>query len=252
MTKSYPGEQWKVVQFDLEFTNDFRIEVSNFGRLKTFNKISDGNIIAASMVNGYRILRLKLYRPREEKIQKRLDYLQQQVFKLARKLKALKENKDSKKTINETAALLESLKKSLSKKFQDDLKERTINYHSLVHRLVATYFLAKPTAEQTLVAHLDYNKLNNRAANLKWMTTAENSLHQQNSPYVIKDKFERQHNRKETSGSAKLSVTKVMLLKKLLNQGKPVKQLVRLFKVTDTQIFRIKRGENWAEIKAAK
>ena len=252
MTKSYPGEQWKAVQFDLEFTNDFRIEVSNFGRLKTFNKISDGNIIAASMVNGYRILRLKLYRPREEKIQKRLDYLQQQVFKLAKKLKALKENKKSKKIINETAALLESLKKSLSKKFQDDLKERTINYHSLVHRLVATYFLAKPTAENSLVAHLDYNKLNNRAANLRWMTTAENSQHQQNSPYVIKDKFERQHNRKETSGSAKLSVTKVMLLKKLLNQGKPVKQLVRLFKVTDTQIFRIKRGENWAEIEAAK
>jgi len=43
-----------------------------------------------------------------------------------------------------------------------------------------------------------------------------------------------------------------MLLKKLLNQGKPMKQLVKQFKVTDTQIFRIKRGENWADIEAAK
>ncbi len=42
-----------------------------------------------------------------------------------------------------------------------------------------------------------------------------------------------------------------MLLKKLLNQGKPIKQLVKQFKVTDTQIFRIKRGENWADIEAA-
>ena len=42
-----------------------------------------------------------------------------------------------------------------------------------------------------------------------------------------------------------------MLMKKLINQGKPMKQLVKLFKVTDTQILRIKRGENWADIKAA-
>jgi len=46
--------------------------------------------------------------------------------------------------------------------------------------------------------------------------------------------------------------TKVMLMKKMINQGKPMKQLVRQFKVTDTQISRIKRGENWADIEAAK
>lgn len=40
-------------------------------------------------------------------------------------------------------------------------------------------------------------------------------------------------------------------MKKLFNEGKPMKQLVKLFKVTDTQILRIKRGENWADIKAA-
>jgi hypothetical protein len=42
-----------------------------------------------------------------------------------------------------------------------------------------------------------------------------------------------------------------MLLKKLLNQGKPMRTLVKQFKITDTQILRIKRGENWKEIKAA-
>lgn len=236
MAKDYPGEQWKTVHFNLEFTNQFRLEVSNFGRLKTFNKISDGNIISGSMVNGYRIIRLKLYHPREENVQNKLDHLKQQVFKLTRKLKSLKENKENKKVIIETEALLESLKKKLSKKFKHDLKERTINYHSLVHRLVAEYFLKKPGEAQTIVAHLDYNKINNRVNNLKWMTPEENYLHQRNSPYVIKDKYERLHNRKENSGSAKLSVIKVMLLKKLLNQGKPVKQLVKLFKVTETQI----------------
>ncbi len=67
MTKDYPSEQWKTVKFDLEFTNESRLEVSNFGRLRSFNKISDGNLVNGSMINGYRIIRLKLYRPREEK-----------------------------------------------------------------------------------------------------------------------------------------------------------------------------------------
>ena len=251
MTQSHFGEKWKAIELKFEFTNDGRIEVSNFGRLRTFNKVSDGNIVNGSMINGYRIIRLKLYKPRDAKIQNKFDYLQQQVFKLARKLKSLKDNYEGKKTIIETTELLDSLKKTLSKKFQDDLKERTINYHSLIHRLVAGYFLKKPTSRQTIVAHLNHDKLNNRANNLKWMTPEENYEHQKNSPYVIKEKQERRHRRKENSRATKLTVTKVMLLKKLINQGKPMKQLVKQFKVTDTQIFRIKRGENWADIEAA-
>jgi hypothetical protein len=251
MTKHFPGEQWKTVKFDFEITNTGRIEVSNFGRLRTFNKVSDGDIINGSMINGYRILRLKLYKPRDEKIQVRLDYLQQQVFKLARKLKSQKENNESKNTIADTAGMLETLKANLSKKFKDDLKERTINYHSLVHRLVAGYFLKKPTNKQTIVAHIDHDKLNNRASNLQWMTPEENYDHQKGSPHVIKEKEERLHRRKEDSKSTKLTVTKVMLMKKMINQGKPMKLLVKQFKVTDTQIWRIKRGENWADIEAA-
>ena len=252
MIKDYPGEQWKTVKFGFDFTNDFRLEVSNFGRLRNFNKISDGNLVNGSMINGYRIIRLKLYRPREEKLQAKFDYLQQQVFKLARKLKSQTQNGESKEVIADTTLLLDTFKKKLSKKFQGDLKERTINYHSLFHRLVAHYFLKSPTQQQTIVAHLDHEKLNNRACNLKWMTPEENYEHQKHSPYVIKELQERRQKRKENSRATKLSVTKVMLMKKLINQGKTMKQLVRQFKVTDTQIFRIKRGENWADIEAAK
>ncbi len=252
MTKDYPGEQWKTLQFHFEYTNEGRVEVSNFGRLRSFNKVSNGNIMNGSMINGYKILRLKLYRPREEKIQKKLDAQQQQVFKLARKLKSLKENNESKRIIADTAGLLDDLKATLSQQFKDDLKERTINYHSLLHRLVADYFLKKPTTKQTIVAHLDHNKLNNRAHNLKWMTPEENYEHQQSSPHVIKERQERRLRPKENSRATKLTVTKVMLMKKLINQGKPMKQLVKIFKVTETQIIRIRRGENWAEIEAAK
>ena len=252
MTKNFPGEEWKTLKFDFEYTNSGKIEISNFGRLRSFNKLSNGNIVKGSMINGYRILRLKLYKPRDPAIQNRLNHLQQQVFKLARKLKSLKENNESKKVIAETTEVLAAFKKKVSKKFQADLKQRTINYHSLVHRLVADYFLKKPTAKQSIVAHLDYNKLNNRVNNLQWMTPEKNYEHQQNSPYVIKEKQERRHRPKENSRATKLTVTKVMLMKKLLNQGKPMKQLVKLFKVTETQILRIKRGENWGDVEAAK
>ena len=251
MTKNFPGEQWKNVEFDFEFTNDSRLEVSNFGRLRTFNKVSNGNIIKGSMVNGYRIVRLKFYRHRDEKTQTKLNNLQQQVFKLARKLKSQVNDGEDESVINETTLQLDTLKKKLSKKFQKDLKERTINHHSLIHRLVANYFLPRPKAMQTIVAHLDHDKLNNRASNLKWMTPEENYEHQKKSPNVINDKKLRQLRQQSNPKRAKLTVTKVMLLKKLLNEGKPVKQLVKVFKVSDMQISRIKRGENWANIPAS-
>ena len=102
------------------------------------------------------------------------------------------------------------------------------------------------------MAHLDYKKLNNHVSNLKWMTPEENFAHQQKSPFVIKEKEQRKLNPRRNSKVAKLTVTKVMLLKKLLNQNKPVRQLVKQFKITDMQIYRIKRGENWGGIPAAK
>lgn len=203
------------------------------------------------MTEGYRIVRLKLYYPRDEKTAAQLRHWQQQVTKLAGKLKSQINNGEEKATIAHTTQVLDDLKKTLRAKFQQDLKARTINYHSLIHRLVARYFLPPPAEDQTVVAHLDYNKLNNRADNLKWMTPEENYIHQQKSPYVVKDKQQRRQRQQANPNRAKLTVTKVMLLKKLLNEGKPMKQLVKRFNVTDTQILRIKRGENWSNVPAA-
>lgn len=251
MVKDYPGEQWKTVEFDLDITNGNKIEVSNFGRIRTFNKLSDGNIIKGGMINGYKIMRLKLFKPREEKEEKHFIFLKEQAVLLSERIKNLKKTKADPAQISETAKLLASFKEDLSNKFQNDLKKRTIHYHSLFHRLVAEHFCEKPSDKHTLVSHLDHDKLNNRSTNLKWMTVAENSAHQQNSPHVIEKKLKNIHHRNPNSKVNKLTVTKVMLLKKLLNQGKPLKTLVKQFKVTDTQILRIKRGENWANIEAA-
>lgn len=250
MSINYHGEIWKEVIFNFEYTNNYRLQVSNFGRLRTFNKLSEGNILKGSMINGYRIIRLKFFKQRKKETQERIENLQQQILNLQQEIKLLKQSEGAEVELINTSLLLSGVKKQLLRGFAIDSKERTIHYHSLIHKLVAEYFCIKPSINHTVVSHLDFDKLNNRSSNLKWMTVGENMDHQQKSPFVIKGKNERKNS--TNTKVAKLTVTKVMLLKKLLNEGKPLKTLVKLFKITDTQILRIKRGENWARIPAAR
>lgn len=250
MIKDFPGEKWASVKFDFDFTNDASFKISNFGRLQTTNKYSGTRLLNGSSINGYRIIRLKLFKPGLQKTQLAIKRLQKQAAELSKNITALSKEKGNKKLLAEKNQLLKESKAGLEKLYKQDRKYRTINYHSLIHRLVADYFLPVPRTGQTKVAHVDHNKLNNHVSNLKWMTPEENFKHQQKSPLVIQAKEQRRTGI-QLNQHAKLTVTKVMLLKKLLNQNKPVKQLIKQFKVTDMQIYRIKRGENWGYVPAA-
>ncbi len=245
MVKDYPGESWKNVDIGFEYTSNFRLEVSNFGRLKSYNSYSDGHLINGSSVNGYRIIRVTLRKPREANDQAELETLWKEIATVTKKIKTSTDSNES----EELQASLANLKKVLAKKVKADDKKNKIYFYSLVHRLVAKYFLSPPTPDQVVVIHLDYNKVNNRAYNLKWMTLEENYAHQKSNPQVIAEKND--WTLRTPGPTTKLSVTKVMLLKKLLNQNKPIKQLAKQFRVTDTQIIRIKKGENWAHVQAA-
>jgi hypothetical protein len=252
MTKNLIGEIWKNVDLQLDFSNDNRIEISNKGRVRTYNKLADGNIIEGSLVNGYKIIRLKFFRERDEATAKKLTYLQKQIIRFAKKINKMKEAKEPKAAIKEAEILLQGLKANLSKKYKEDAKVRTEHYHSLIHRLVGDYFVKRTSEKQTVVAHLDYEKLNNKSSNLKWMTHEENVVHQRNSPLVIALKENRRNGSLRNNSTTKLTVIKVMLLKKLLIEGKSIKSLVKQFKVSDMQIYRIKKGENWGDVPAAK
>jgi HNH endonuclease/Helix-turn-helix domain of resolvase/NUMOD4 motif len=252
MEKSMPGERWKNVEFNFDYASENRIEVSNFGRVRSFNRLSEGNILEGSMINGYKIIRLKFFAERDEAAERKFIYHNKQIAKFTVKVRQMKLNRESKTAIKEATVLLDGLRMNQKKKLAADWKSRATNYHSLVHKLVADYFLKKPSENHTIVAHLDYDKLNNRASNLKWMTHEENVIHQRSSPHVLAEKEKRRGGSGRTSRTTKLSLTKVMLLKKLLNEGKPVKSLVKQFKVSDMQIYRIKNGENWGDVPAAK
>src|SRR5258705_12574639 len=98
MITQLPGEKWKDIAFDFRFTNDYKLQVSNLGRLRAFNKFSDGDLLQGSTINGYRIIRLKLYKPKDKKTKEVLTAQHQQVISLQEKLNAKKHGLLSKMT----------------------------------------------------------------------------------------------------------------------------------------------------------
>lgn len=132
-----------------------------------------------------------------------------------------------------------------------DKDGKLLNRHLFQYKLVAEYFLPKPTPEQVYVIHLDYDRLNDHVSNLKWATKAEMVDHNNKSPFVIEAK-RRLRDPNIKSGVKKLTVTNVMLIKKIMsdpNRKTRVRLLAKQFGVSEMQLQRIKTGENWKTVK---
>lgn len=115
-----------------------------------------------------------------------------------------------------------------------------------LHREIAKLFLPKPGRTYKYVIHLDHDKKNNHIKNLRWATKEEMEDHQQKSPAKIAYK-ERQRNR--TTG-LKLNSTKVRSIKRMLDSPyrKTMKQIANQFGISEMQLYRIKKGENWGHV----
>lgn len=127
------------------------------------------------------------------------------------------------------------------------LKPEGRNMTLFIHRLVAEAFLSKRSAKAMYVIHLNYNKEDNRASNLRWATKEEMERHQQKSPAVL---AYRSLNRKV---GHKLTDVTVKRIKQLIFDKKRVrtmKQIAAQFGISEMQLYRIKSGENWGHIKA--
>ena len=124
--------------------------------------------------------------------------------------------------------------------------------HRFLYRLVAEYFLPKTSDDQVYVLHLDRKRSNDYVGNLKWATKAEMLEHSKKSPYVIAARKKQLPLLAAKKGGSKLTETQVMLLKKWLhnpNRKTRLKIIARQFGVTEMQLYRIKTGENWGDIK---
>lgn len=254
-------EKWKQVEFPFKHTNPIRLFVSDHGQVKVFSQVNkDGKILKGALQSGYRIIQMKFFLPRAKDTQQKFDYLGEQI-KIFRKALDVPKNKFQKSKLKDAGyysnqtkyqegmKVLADLKKNLSAAKKEDEKKRTINHGFLVHRLVAENFCRQPSKYNCFVAHLDYHKLNNKFSNLKWMTQDEITEHQKKNPSVILEMKKRKGRRTENSAQHKLTTSKVMFIKKQLARRVRIENIAKQFKVSVMQIHRIKKGENWGDIK---
>jgi len=114
-----------------------------------------------------------------------------------------------------------------------------------VHKLVALAWIPRPSIEHSIVTHIDRNLNNNHISNLAWITPDE--ARKLTGEYCKKiftgaTKPNERHNKK-------LSERDVIQLKKMLQMGVPQVKIAKMFCISEMQITRIKRGENWGDVK---
>ena len=257
------NEIWVEVKFDFERVNDLKLEVSNMGRFRSFNRINKGGkILKGSVTNGYKSISIKFFNERDEKSEQKIVYLRKQIRILNDALIKDKDrvnnktlNNDERNTlinrIKESDVLLTSLKQTLAKETKKSDKKRSFYWSALQHRIVAEYFCKKPSEQHNLVIHLNYDKHDNRAENLKWVNQDESTAHQLKSPFVIEEKKHRKENPEGLKRNTKLTASEVSIIKKRINEEKLLSHLAKQFGVSQTQLMRIKRGQNWGEVPPA-
>lgn len=116
---------------------------------------------------------------------------------------------------------------------------------TLIHRIVANHFLPAPEENQRSIIHLDGNKANNEASNLKWVTRSEASAFGiAANPDAIKERA-----LQRTQG-AKLSLGKVEMIRKLLadpNRKTRKKMIAKQFGISEMSLYRIQNGVMWGQ-----
>lgn len=258
----YDEEVWKQVELKSPFVEKYELWISNYGNVKRITLASRlEKIVKPLLTEGYPSTNLTVLTPITERESAKFLPEQEEIAALKLEIKNYTSelvsiaNEDIKyksilNKIDEAEAVLAKKKKSYLKKYQKAERIRKKTFGGLIHRFVAIYFLEKPSENHNLVAHIDYDKLNNHHSNLKWMTREENAAHQKNSPYVIKAKAKVLINGGHRANT-KLTESQVMIIKKRINEGISLRELAKRNKITETQLLRIKRGINWGKVPAA-
>jgi len=114
----------------------------------------------------------------------------------------------------------------------------------LVHKLTAEGFIPKDSRNQNVVIHLDWNKQNNHVSNLQWVSKDE-SYKRMFKKFL--DDYKKSN--KIIRRNAKLKPEDVKLLKSMLKRGVKQNVIAKLFAISEMQVTRIKRNENWGAIK---
>jgi hypothetical protein len=125
---------------------------------------------------------------------------------------------------------------------------RNAPFSRYIHKLVAYTWIGPPKDDQTNVIHLDGNIRNNYFKNLQWATKVE--VYQRNS--VLMTSRSKLMTKQELIKTSKLKEQDVKHIKTMLSRGVTQNVIAKLFKVSEMQITRIKRGENWGHVQPEK
>ena len=115
---------------------------------------------------------------------------------------------------------------------------------------MAKLFCKKTSPRCRYVIHINHNKTDNKASNLKWATVEEMAAHQQKSPQKIAYK-KLQKERSSTQKGLKLTPVQVKTIKKIIqdpNRTVTYKQLAKKYGVSEMTLYRIRSGENWGAV----
>ncbi|RLD42802.1 MAG: hypothetical protein DRI89_06300 [Bacteroidetes bacterium] len=117
-----------------------------------------------------------------------------------------------------------------------------------VHKLVAQVWGSKPDEKHTFVTHLDGNLRNNHISNLEWHT--RESLVEKHRELAKQKMKDPRH--KRIIRNSNLVESDIILLKSMLQRGVVQAKIAKMFCLSEMQITRIKRGENWGHVQVPK
>ena len=146
------------------------------------------------------------------------------------------------------------LKGSLGKCGYKSINIRLVKgYQSLfIHKAIAENFVSKPLYKHTYILHKNHDTIDNRVENLTWATEQEWKKHLEARIEYKKQQGLIPQERQKPITNSKLTEGKVALIKKWLKSNKTKNKIIaRKFNISVTQIKRIERQENWAEVEAA-
>lgn len=246
------NEVWKEYPLNYEFENYTKLEFSNHGRVRTFNVVNpEGKIIKGALQSGFPIIRLKLFKPRTEIDNLKINAHNELINALSAEIKSLGNSVEDLKKKTELRAKREAQVKKRSAFIKKNNKKRAINFAVLVHKAVAELFLPKPDKEdKKFVIHKDFNKENNTVYNLDWASQEDLNVRMVTTPKMVEYRWKKLTNEaKPNTSMGKLTEPDVLYIKKRLKKGDTLRKLARRFNVSDMQIHRIKTGENWSHVK---
>lgn len=120
----------------------------------------------------------------------------------------------------------------------------------LFFRMVAEAFLKPKTDAHQHVIHLDFNRSNDTASNLKWVTWEEMQKHHAKSPARMAQLKKLQEMNRQNP-RRKLTIAQVKAIKKELQNPKrklTIRAMAEKYGISEMQLYRIKAGENWGHI----